>query len=238
MRKLAALLLVLMMTAASALAEVNWPRLTTAGQEQLRAYVERVNGNLAALGQPGINSVFECYETFVTMGVTASDNAEIPESVEMTFLLNAEGMQTLELRVSDAGRFAAIAAACMQAISPAAVTLEAAMAEANRYLQWTLDAPETGFEDELNAMQGVSGRVYYAYFPNQYGMNWRQMTLVFPLPGSEDAPLIVPPEPGEAPDADLNEVYSMNTRTFEAGFEHYEFFPQPTAEPDSAANEW
>ena len=240
MRKLAALLLALMMiTATGALAEMKWPRLTTPGQEALQAYVGRVNENLTAQGQAAVNSVFELYETFAVMGVTASDNAEVPERVEMTFLMDAEGLQSLQLRVSDAGSFAAIAAACVRASSPTAITLEAALADASQYVQRTLDAPYTAFADEINDLQGLSPRVYYAYYPNQYsdGVDWRQLTLIFPLPGSEDAPLAVTPEPAAVLDADGNEVYSMNTRTYEEGYEHLEVFVTPTPEPDSAANE-
>ena len=239
MRKLAALLLALMMmTATTALAEMNWPRLTTAGQEQLRDYVARVNDDLTILGQSTVNAIFEFYETFATMGVTAQDNAEVPESVEMTFLLNAEGLISLQLRVSDAGRFAAITAACVQASSPTAIPLETVLAEANQYLQRTINDPYAAFEDEVNTMQGTSPRVYYAYYPNQYadGVDWRQITLIFPLPGSADAPLAVTPEPAVGLDADSNEVYSMNTRTYEEGFDHLEVFVTPTPEPDSAAN--
>ena len=239
MRKLAALLLALMMTATMALAEMSWPHLTTAGQEQLRDYIARVNDNLTGQGQPTVNAIFEFYETFVTMGVTAQDNAEVPESIEMTFLLSEEGMQTLQLRVSDASRFATVAAACVQASSPTAILLEDALVDANRYLQRTLDNPYAAFEDEVNTMQGAAPRVYYAYYPNQYAdsVDWRQVTLVFPLPGSADAPLSVTPEPAAAPDADFNEVYSMNTRTYEEGYEHLEVFVSPSPEPDSAANE-
>lgn len=239
MRKVTALLLLLMMTAGTALAEMRWPRLNTAGQEQLRDYVLRVNEGLAAQGQGTVNSVFEFYETFATMGATASENAEVPEAVEMTFLLDAEGVQVLQLRVSDAGRFAPIAAACMQAASPTAITLETALAEANGYVQRTVEAPYTMFADEVNTLQGTSPRVYYAYYPNQYsdGVDWRQMTLVFPLPGSADAPLAVTPEPAAGLDVDGNEVYSMNTRTYEENYQHLEVFVTATPEPDSAANE-
>lgn len=239
MRKVTALLLTLMMITGTALAEMKWPRLKTAGQEQLRDYILRVNEDLTAQGQGNVNSIFEFYETFATMGVTAADNAEVPEQIEMTFLLNAEGVQTLQLRVSDAGRFAPMAAACVRASSPAAITLETALAEANAYVQRTLEAPYTTFADEVDTMQGVSPRLYFAYYPNQYadGVDWRQMTLIFPLPGSPDAPLAVTPEPAAALNADGNEVYSMNTRTYEEEYQHLEVFLTPTPEPDSAANE-
>ena len=208
MRKLAALLLALMMTASTALAEMNWPTLTTAGQEQLRDYVSRVNANLQSQGQGTVNSIFEFYETFATMGITASDNAEVPESVEMTFLIGADGVPSLQLRVSEAGRFASVAAACIQAVSPTVVTLETALTEANRYVQRTMNAPYTIFEDAVNPMRGLAPRLYYAYYPNQYsdGVDWRQVTLVFALPGSEDALPVVPAEPDAALDADYNEL--------------------------------
>lgn len=239
MRKVTALLLLLMMMTGTALAEMRWPKLSTAGQEQLQDYVMRVNENLIAQGQGTVNSVFEFYETFATMGVTATDNAEVPEDIEMTFLLDAEGVRMLQLRVSDAGKFAPIAAACMQAASPTAIALETALAEAGGYVRRTLEAPYTSFEDEVNAMQGPSPRVYFAYYPNQYadGLDWRQVTLIFPLPGSEDAPLAVTPEPAAGLDVDGNEVYSMNTRTYEEGYQHLEVFTTATPEPDSAANE-
>ena len=239
MRKLAAMLLALMMILPTALAELSWPQLTTAGQEALRLYAERVNGNLESQGRPTVNTIFECYETFVTMGVTASGGADVPEGVEMTFLLGTDGVQTLQLRVNDAGQFAPLAAACIQACSPGAITLDAALAEASAYVQRTLDAPYTAFEDAVDPLQGPSPRVYYAYYPNQYSdrVDWWQLTLVFPLPGSADAPLAVTPEPPAMPDADQNEVYSMNTRTYEAEYQHLEVFLTPTPEPDSAANE-
>lgn len=238
MRKGMALLLLLMMLTGTALAEMNWPRLNTAGQEQLQSYILRVNENLTAQGQGTVNSIFEFYETFATMGITAVAGAEVPEDVEMTFLLDAQGPQVLQLRVSDAGRFAAIAAACIQASSPTAITLEAALGETSAYVQRTLDAPYTGFEDEVNTMQGYAPRIYFAYYPNQYadGVDWRQVTLIFPLPGSEDAPLAVTPEPEAGMAVDGNEVYSMNTRTYDDNYQHLEVFVTPTPEPDSAAN--
>ena len=237
MRKLAAWLLALMMTTGAALAELQWPRLDTAGQEQLRDYVSRVNDNLQSQGRQPINAIFEMYETFVTMGISASD---IPEGVELTFLLGTDGVGTLQLRVSDAGQFASLAAACIQACSPTAITLETALAEVNSYVQRTLEAPYTAFADAVDTLQGTAPRLYYAYYPNQYSDNvdWRQITLVFPLPGSEDAPLAVTPEPPAGPGDDSNEVYSMNTRTYDADYQHYEVFVTPTPEPDSAANEW
>ena len=238
MRKLAAMLLALMMITGNALAEIKWPRLTTPGQEQLQSYIARVNENLQSQGMGTVNSIFELYTTFVTMGITGMDNADVPEDVELTFQLSEEGVISLQLRVSDPGKFAAMAAACVQASSPGAITMDEALAEVNAYLQRTLEAPFTIFEDAVDMIQGLSPRLYYAYFPNQYSdkVDWRQITLIFPLPGSEDAPLAAAPEQEEARDIDNNELFNMNTNTYEEGYEHLEVFVTPTPEPDSAAN--
>ena len=238
MRKLAAMLLALMMMTGIALAELNWPPLTTAGQQQLKEYVARVNEALLSQGRGPINSIFEMYGTFVTMGITGMDNAEVPEDVEMTFLLKEEGVASLQLRVSSAEKFAAVAACCVQASSPTAITLEAAQAEVNAYVQRTVELPYTAFEDPVDALQGISPRLYYAYYPNQYsdGVDWRQMTLIFPLPGSEDAPLAVTPMPDGARDIDGNELFNMNTNTYEEGYDHLEVFVTETPEPNSPVN--
>ena len=238
MKRFATLLLVLMMTLTSALAELTWPAPQSEGQKALQSYVEQVNLNLAAQGLPQVNSIFEHYATFATMGVTGADNAEVPEGVEMTFLMVDEGVKRLQLRVSDFSRFAQIAAACIQAASPAAIALAEAQADPAKYVQRAQGAPYTAFEDEIDEQQGASLRAYYAYYPDQYfdGVNWLQLTLIFPLPGSADAGLAVTPEPEAAPQDSDDEMYGTNTY-FDEDFEHLEIFLTPTPEPDSAANE-
>lgn len=232
---LLAALWTLMMT--SAWAEPAWPELTTEGQNQLRAYVQRVDANLTAQGMPVVNSLFELYEGFANLGVTAADNAELPEGVEMTFLLDAAGPTLLTLRVSDGGRFVGLAAACVQACSPAAITLEEAQAEPARLLKRTTETPLTALKDEVDPTPGSAPRVYFAYHPNQYndGVNWWEMTLVFPLPGSLDAPLAIPPEAVAQPTVAPDTYYGPNT--YQDDYAHLEVFTTPTPEPDSAANE-
>jgi len=238
MKRFATLLLVLMMTLSCALAELSWPRAGTDGQKALQSYVEQVNLNLAAQGLPQVNSIFEYYETFATMGVTAQDNADVAEGVEMTFLMDASGLKRLQLRVSDMNRFAAVAAACIQAASPSAIALNDAQADPAQYVRRAQSAPYTLFEDEIVEQQGSSPRTYYAYYPDQYfdGVNWMQLTLIFPLPGSADAAIAVTPEPEAAPTDSDDEMYGTNTY-YDEDFQHLEIFLTPTPEPDSAASE-
>lgn len=237
MKRLAALLLVLTMTLSAALAELPWPAPATGGQAALQDYIERVNANLTALGQPRVNSLFECYPAFATLGVTASDLSDVPEDVEMTFSLDAQGVTQLQLRVCDSGRFPALAAACIQACSPSAITLEEAMAAPTRYVQRSLDNPHAAFEDAVNTQPGATPRVYYAYYPNQYSdeRNWLQLTLIFPLPGSPEVPVSLTPEPGQPAAEDEDAFYGADTRTYTEEYSHLQIFTSPTPEPDSAA---
>ena len=55
MKKLAALLLCLLMITAVALADIVWPEGQTAGQQQLKDYIGRVNAVLATTGGGQIN---------------------------------------------------------------------------------------------------------------------------------------------------------------------------------------
>lgn len=238
MKRFATLLLVLMMTLTSALAELPWPAARSEGQKALQSYVEQVNLNLSAQGLPGVNSLFECYETFATLGVTSQDNAEVAESIELTFVMGEEGVRQLQLRVSDFSRFPQAAAACIQAASPEGIDLTAAQAEPARYVQRAQSAPYTLFEDEVDQTQGPALRAYYAYYPDQYsdGVNWLQLTLIFPLPGSGGAGIVVTPEPEALPQDSDDEMYGTNTY-YDEDFEHLEIFLTPTPEPDSAAND-
>jgi len=238
MKRVATLLLVLMMTLSGAMAELSWPQAHNDGQRALQRYVEQVNMNLAALGLPQVNSIFEYYATFATMGVTQTDNAEVAEGVEMTFLMDEGGIKRLQLRVKDFSRFAPIAGACIQAASPSAIALEEAQAEPAQYVRRVQNAPYTAFEDEVAQEQSAVLRAYWAYYPDQYsdGVNWLQLTLVFPLPGSADAAIVVTPEPEAARQDSDDEMYGTNTY-FDEDFEHLEIFLTPTPEPDSAAND-
>lgn len=60
-RWLTLLCALLLMFVSTAQAEIQWPALTTEGQQRVHDYVQQINANLSALGSYPINSVFECY---------------------------------------------------------------------------------------------------------------------------------------------------------------------------------
>ena len=145
--------------------------------------------------------------------------------------------------MQDPDRFALVAAACIHASSPNAISLGTASAIAGAYaavlrgdLQAELESPETAmthsFSEEVNETQGSQPRAYFAYYPNQYsdGRNWLQMTLVFARPGSAEAGVIVP---GATPAPEMQDGVWIS----QDNYSHLEIFVTPTPEPDSAAME-
>jgi len=128
----AAILCLLCAVCVTSFAEIMWPVAVNAGQEELQAYVNRVNENLQALRQPVINSLFELYPYNASLGVTDSDDADIPEGIELTFTMYASSLNTMVLRCSDADRFADLAAACIQAASPAGTAVSDCRSAANK----------------------------------------------------------------------------------------------------------
>ena len=237
LKRLTALALALLFLPLTALADIAWPD-QTPGQRLLKEYVQRVNDNLVSAGQSPVNALFECYASFATMGIASSEGAVIPEGVEMTFALSADSIGALELRVSDPSRFAAIAGSCIQAVSPEAISLQDAMAEPAAYAQKAADAPTDSFEDTVNELQGESARTYYAYYPDQYhdGVNWLQLTLIFPLAGMQGVGVAVTPQPPEAPKHAYYENDEYGGYEYDGGT-HLEIFTTPSPEPDSAAME-
>lgn len=237
MKKLAALLLCILMMSA-AMAEIEWPAPLTDGQSQLKSYVERVNEALAASIGGAIDMSYEMYSTFASLGM---DGVEMPEDpladftmpVEIYVTMTSEGVHSLQLRMQDADRFAAVAAACLHAASPTAVTLEQASTITSAYAASVKSAPNRSFEEEVNDLQGSQPRAYFAYYPNQYydEHNWIQMTLVFARPGSADASVVVPVST-PAPENTEDGVWLS-----EDNYTHLEIFATPTPEPDSAAME-
>lgn len=79
-RRLLILLTVLLFVFASAGAELAFPS-DTHSQELLADYIGRVNADLSAIRAKGFNSLFLCFPTSATLGVTADEGAEIPEDV-------------------------------------------------------------------------------------------------------------------------------------------------------------
>lgn len=230
----ALLLLALMLLTAPASAEIAWPQATTAAQVALQAYVARVNENLLSLGQAEVNSLFEYYPFNATLGVT-SGGGELPEGVELSFTLYGDTLNTLVLRVSDADRFSALAASCIQAASPSTTTMEEALDDPSRYARKAKTEPDNSFEDEVLELNGTSPRTYYAYYPNRYhdGVNWLQMTLIFPLAGYQEAGVATTPTPPSGGSEAEHEGYFASD-----DLNHLEVFTTATPEPDSPAGEW
>lgn len=237
-KRIAVWLCVLLLLPGLALGDIQWPTLQDAAYDALKVYIDRVNQNQLQQNANPVNSLFECYPTFAALGVTAQDMAEVPEGVELTIALENGVLDTLQLRVSDVSCFAALAASCIQAASPD-ISLEAARSIPSEQAQSVTKAPENSFEDPVELLNGASLRVYYAYYPNQYkdGISWLQMTLVFPLPGSENAGLSATPPPDDA-HLQSDGEYSADYDGYDYdGGTHLEIFSTATPEPDSPAGE-
>ena len=180
--------------------------------------------------------MFELYGSGATLGITAMPQAEIPEDVELTFTLYADSLNTLVLRVSDADRFPKIAGACIQAAAPEGQTLEEAVQNPQQHADKAKANPGNSFEDTVVTLNGSSVRVYYAYYPNQYhdGVNWLQMTLIFPVAGYENGSVLATDAPAEATAEKEYQGYSSSD-----DWNHLEVFEQATPEPGSpAADTW
>ena len=232
LRKLWTLLCALLMLPACALADLAWPAGATAGQLALQEYVARVNGNLAQLGTGQVNSIFECYSGFAVLGVTSQDMAEVPEGVELTFTLNEDSLSQLQLRVSDPSRFAALAAGCIQAASPDAMTLQDALRTPTEHVSQVQSAPANSYEEQIITGPGDAPRTYYAYYPNQYrdGVNWLQLTLIFPRTDAQSAAAIGAVTPAPVPEEEYEGT------GYDGGI-HLEVFVTPTPEPDPFGGE-
>lgn len=238
MKKLAALLLCVLMMTAIAVAEITWPEPLTPGQTQLKDYVARVNESLAVKGGGQIDVLYSLYSTLASFGM---DGLELPEDPfaefdppsEISFRLSSEGLHSLTLRMQDPDRFALVVAACLYASSPTAVTYEQAYDIAGAYAASVKANPNRGFEEEVSDLQSTQPRAYFAYYPDQFKdqHNWLQLTLIFARPGYPDAPLFLAVST-PAPDSAEDGVWLSDDN-----YSHLDIFVTPTPEPDSAAME-
>lgn len=186
-KRFLALLCCLLLAASVAQAAIDWPVLTTQGQQAAQTYIAQVNANLSSLGAANINSLFECYPVIMSLGITAQDNADTPEGVELSLQLQEEGMVSLTVRSIYPDSFGALAGSCVQAADPSR-TLEDTVNEAAAKAALAQQSPDDSFEDvmgETDWYQGNTLRVYYAYRPDEYsdGNNWLQAVLIFPFTG-------------------------------------------------------
>ena len=233
LKRLWTLLCALLLLPAAVLAELTWPEGATGGQQALQAYIARVNDSLAQLGSRQVNSIFECYAGFAVLGVTAKDMAEVPEGVELTFTMNEDSLSQLQLRVNDPACFTALAASCIQAASPEAMTLQDAMITPASHTARAQGEPANSYEEPVITGPGDAPRTYYAYYPNQYrdGVNWLQLTLIFPRSDAQAAAAIGAVTP---PPADSEQEYEGTG--YDGGI-HLEVFVTPTPEPDPFGGE-
>ena len=232
--------IVLLIPFATAAAEMEWKDSTPA-LVTLKNYIDHVNRLLQESGENPVNSLFGCYPELAIMGITAEDNAEIPEDVEITVELYYESLDTLQLRVKNIDRFPAIAAAFIRALYGESMTQEEAVRLPAERAKKAKDNPGDSFEEPADEMNGNIPQVYYAYWPDQYhnGENWIQMTIIFPIAGEWDGTgmIIGNDETGqvmldEDKDPDYEGYYSKDD------YQHFEVFSTATPEPDSAAAEY
>jgi hypothetical protein len=238
----AALMAAVLLLPAAALAALKWSE-ETPGLVLLKEYTENVNEILTEAGESPVNTLFSNFPAETVMGITLEDDAEIPDSVEITVELTYESLRILELRVSEIDRFPVIAAAFIKALYGEGMSWEDALRIPKERAKRAAEDPGNSFEEPVEEMNGTIPRTYYAYFPDQYrnGVNWMQMTLVFPMAGSWDGKgLILGTEdegivdllPEEEANPDYDGFFSSDD------YSHLEVFTTATPEPDSAAAEY
>ena len=240
-RRVAAVVIALLLIPAIASAGMKWDQSTPA-LKMMKNYIETASELLKENGEKPINRLFECYDTLVVLAITEEDNAEIPEGVTITADLYLNVPDRLQLLVNDPDRFPLIAASLIKALYGENMTLEDAILVPRNRAERAKNNPSDSFEETVEELNGENLQVFYAYYPNAYlsGENWLQMTIVFPLEEEWDelgAPVSGTeakqgqPAPDDA-DPDYEGFYSQDD------FSHFEFFVTPTPEPDSAAMEY
>ncbi len=249
MKRFAALLLSILMMTGASLAEIDWAEVPPGAQSYLIPYIDQVNQTLRQLNAGVVDVLHGASPTIAYFGMDGLmlDDLPLDENLplEIDISYTETGLYALTLRVSELNRFEAIASAFLHAVSPEHIPLETARSVARGYAAVALQdraealanpsgAMTHGYEEEILDLQGDAPRAYFAYYPNQFGdgVAWLQMTVYFPRPGSLGGKLVLsvapPPE--------------VSTKEYEGffatdNFSHFETFPSPTPEPDSAAME-
>ena len=233
--------LALMLLPALATAELKW-REDTPAMTLLKEYIETVNKLLAEHGEYPVNSIFSNFSAESVMGITAEDNAEIPETVEITVRTFHDSMNSLELRVSETERFPVLAAAMIKALYGDGMTWEDAIRVPTERAKKALKDPGNSFREPVDEMNGTIPRTYYAYDPDPYhnGIHWIQLTLIFPRAGTWDGEGLVLGTQDEGVYKAPEEEYDPDYEGFfsQDDYTHLEVFATATPEPDSAAAEY
>ena len=247
----ACLLALALLLCPAARADITWPAGLTDAQARMRAYVERVNQCLLEQGSGTVNSLFECYPTFLSAGITEGDMADIPEDIELIVWAGSGSLDKLELNVRDMERFITVAAACIWAASPEQISVRDARKLAEPYYSRVKASPTDSFADRVDEMKGEKVRLYFEYRPAR-GVYMDDgtgsaalipvtepvlvMTLIFPIDGANDGVSVAP---SPAPETHLsnddgNPDWDGGGYLLEEDEIHFEFFTTPTPEPDSA----
>lgn len=248
-KRIAALLLALLMLAGSSFAELKLFDRTPA-QKMLKTYIGNVNSFLAENGESEFNRIFDQQNTEVEIGITYSDDDFEPDVVADIYL-RYDSLYYLVLRVNSTERFPAIAAAFLRALNPETMTQAESLKVPTEKAQKAAENPENSFVDhefdiyaekEQEILNGEKPQSYYAYYPNQYHNeeNWLQLMIIFPMKGywngetgivGDEAKVKIQ-DPDEGQDAEYEGYYATDD------YEHLRVFTTPTPEPDSAAAEY
>ena len=231
MNKALCLCLLLCLLTLPAGAELVWPEAKTEAQAQLQEYIAQVNKDLASLGTPPVNSIFELYVFSANLGITEDDGALIPEGTELAFELYDKTINTLVLRCSDPARFQTVAASCIHAAAMDGPKLQRVMNDVSAFVKRVQKTPNDSVKNSAILLNGDTVRTYYAYYPNLYydKVNWYELTIVFAFTGlSEDVRINE-----EKTDTESGQEYEGWFQSDEG--DHYEIFITPTPEPDSPA---
>ncbi len=246
-KRIFALLLILVMIAGCGIADELPLRDSTPGQKMLKNYMSRVNDFLVENGDYEINRVFDETDNVVELGISSAPDNYEPEVVGVTVYMRYDGIHYMLVRVSDVNRFPRVAGAFIRALSPDTITKEQAMATPAERAQKVISNPSDSFVDyefdkyadkNTEILNGEKPQITYAYYPDQYhdGKNWLQMMIIFPMPEYWDQGdgVIMKVETTDPPfDEEGEGGYFAENRlvTMEAN-------PTPTPEPDSAAMEY
>ena len=238
-RRIFVFLIIIIAAFSFASADIDWPEETT-GQKILKQYIESVNSYLIQQGESPVNSGFDIYPEFAVLGITHSDNADVPEDVEITVKLNDDTLDSLELIVRDIPRFPAIASSFLRALFQNADSATNEISVPTQKAAQAIREPDTSFGEEIYEDKGNAPRIYYNYIPKNYDeKSWLVMTIIFPHMGSWDGSDILTIRDEEKvfiPDEEVGEAYEGYYSRDD--YSHFDIFTTPTPEPDSAAAEY
>lgn len=140
--------------------------------------------------------------------------------------MTRDALLMLVLRVQNPDQFAELAAACIHAAAPDGITWNEALTATKVYSNKVRKNPTRSFADPVNEQQGETVRTYYAYQiePFEKGVNWLQLTLIFPAAGMQGGMVSQTPVPEVTPVPD-EEFQGIRT---DDEFNHFQVFSTPT----------